>query len=303
MKKLEVNFEGTTDKTGYLFSLTKCLSAALRCSEYRDFADDIVATSGFAFRMWAAKDLCPSAMSIWAFRKQKEWVENGGLVCDYEERMWGQDAIEEERRNSAIQKIKYSIDNGVAAVAWDISGCEWGLVIGYDDEAQALATLKINGEEDSVPYEKLGKLELPILSVLTVIGKNAKSAELLVSDTKKLSRSHLRGEEWCENAQGLAAYDTIISYITEGWTGNAVWELEYYLGTYAALKWYAWKFFEKYGEIECAALYQSVYEAWKEAFDIKRKKGVDVSARLEIAELLKKAEEAESTYCNMEEGQ
>ena len=87
MKKLNINFEQTTDTTGYLFSLTKCLSAVLKCSEWKDFADDIIASSGFAFRMWVAADLCPSAMSIWEFAKQPEWVANGGLVCDYTERM------------------------------------------------------------------------------------------------------------------------------------------------------------------------------------------------------------------------
>ena len=87
MKKLDVNFSRTTDTTGYLFSLAKCLSAALACSKYRDYADDIIASSGFAFRMWVAPDLCPSATSIWEFKKQKPWIENGGLLCDYVERL------------------------------------------------------------------------------------------------------------------------------------------------------------------------------------------------------------------------
>ena len=94
MKKLNVSFDGTADPTGYLFSLVKCLSAALRCGGYAEFADDIVAASGFAFRMWAAPDLCPSETSIWEFAAQKRWVENGGLTCGYAERLWGQDDID-----------------------------------------------------------------------------------------------------------------------------------------------------------------------------------------------------------------
>ena len=67
MKNLSVTFAGTTDPTGYLFSFAKCLSAALRCSRFADFADDAVAASGFAFRMWVdGGSLCPSATSIWA---------------------------------------------------------------------------------------------------------------------------------------------------------------------------------------------------------------------------------------------
>ena len=39
---------------------------------------------------------------------------------------------------------------------------------------------------------------------------------------------------------------------------------------YAALKWYAWKFFEKYGETELAEIYNSVYKLWQNAFDFKK---------------------------------
>lgn len=287
MKKISVNHEGTTDTTGYLFSLAKCLSTALRHSEYSVFADDIIASSGFAFRMWVASDLCPSATSIWEFKKQKPWVENGGLTCDYVERLWGEDDVEEKRRTTAIELIKKSIDRGIAAVAWDISGCEWGLINGYDDDSQTLYTLKIDDCEDSIPYEKLGRLELPIMSVLTVTGASRKGNAEIISDTKKLAASHLNGEEWCDNVKGLAAYDSLIEFVREKYTADVSWNLEYYLGTYAALKWYAWKFFDKYGEAELAGLYKRVYESWKAAFDIKTSCDVsDVQGRSEIIDLL-----------------
>lgn len=291
MKKLNVTFAGTTDKTGYLFSFAKSLSAALRCSRFADFADDAVAASGFAFRMWVdGGSICPSATSIWAFKMQKPWVESAGLVCDYVERLWGQDALEAERREAAIAMIRRSIDDGVAAVAWDISGSEWGLVIGYDDASETLATLKINGREDSVPYAKLGQLDLPILSVLAVTGSAPKAAEQLVADTKQLAVGHLRGKEWCDNAKGLAAYDALIAYVREKLTDEQAWNLQYYLGTYAALKWYAAQFFAKYGEAELAGLYETVYCAWKQAFDLAREKAPDKQA---IAALLEAAQAAE----------
>lgn len=293
--KVTVNFEGTTDTTGYLFSLAKCLSAALRCSAYSNYADDIIASSGFAFRMWVAPDLCPSATSIWEFKQQKPWVESGGLLCDYEERLWDQEAIEEERRLHAIEIIKKSIDNGIAAVAWDISGCEWGIINGYDDNTHTLSTLKINGQEDTIPYEKLGKLELPILSVLTVTGKTDKSPEQILADTKKIAASHLRGDEWCDNPHGLAAYDTLTECIKDKYTSDISWNLEYYLGTFAALKWYAWKFFEKYGDTELAEIYKTVYEAWQKAFDIKVSQDAsDMAVREAIIASLEAAKAAES---------
>src|ERR1035437_1115747 len=111
MKKLNITWDGVKDTTGYLFSFAKSLSAAVKNSPYAELSEDIIATSGFAFRMWVHAELCPSAMSIWAFNKQKSWLESGGLICGYIERMWGQDDIEEARRLEAIELIKKSIDN------------------------------------------------------------------------------------------------------------------------------------------------------------------------------------------------
>lgn len=296
MKKINVTFDGTADTTGYLFSLTKSLSASLRNSKYRDWADDIVASSGFAFRMWVdTNQLCPSATSIWDFKMQKPWVENGGLTCDYVERLWGEDAVEESRRSLAIEMIKKAIDNETAPVAWDISGYEWGLIIGYDDDTGTLYTLKTDGNEDSIPYEKLGRLHIPILSVLAVTGQTEKSMEQVVADTKNIAVSHLRGEEWCENAKGLSAYDALIEFINNKLSNDTAWNLEYYLGTYAALKWYGWKFFEKYHEPDLAELYKTVYDLWKKAFDLKIAYDVtDSEIKNQIVELLTFAKEAET---------
>ena len=288
MKRLQVSFDGIHDSTGYLFSLAKCLYASLKCSPYADKADDIIAASGFAFRMWAdEKALCSSATSIWDLKQQKPWVENAGLTCAYVERLWHEDAVEEERRKQAIDMIRASIERGIAPVAWDISGCEWGLIVGYEDETSALLTLKIDGNEEILPYETLGRLEIPILSVLAVTGRSSKEEAQIVADTKRLAVSHLRGEEWCENACGLAAYDALIAFVHQKLSADNAWNLAYMLGTYAALKWYAWQFFAKYGETELAALYRTVYECWQQAFESQHDKN-------SLIDLLQHAKEAES---------
>jgi hypothetical protein len=270
MKKLNITWDGISDTTGYFFSFAKSLSAALKNSPYSEFAEDIIATSGFAFRMWVDRGLCPSATSIWEFRKQKTWVENGGLACDYVERLWGQDNIEEERRKAAVEIIKQSVDNGIAAVSWDISGCEWGLVTGYDDAIQKFFTLQINGSQSEIAYETLGKIKIPLLSVLTVTGKTDKSTEQIIGDTIKLAASHLNGDEWCENPKGLSAYPALISSLKEKYKPDLSWNLEYYLGTYAALKYYAWKFFDKYEMAELAECYKAIHRSWQTAFEVKK---------------------------------
>jgi hypothetical protein len=293
MPKLNVTWEDITDPTGYLFSFAKSLSCAVKHSPWAEHAEDIIATSGFAFRMWVSADLCPSATSIWSFDSQKPWVENGGLTCEYVGRYWGQDNVEVQKRLEAISIIKKSIDNGIPAVSWDIGVPEWGVITGYNDESRMLTVLAVNGEGE-MPYDALGKRELPILSVLTVTGNSSKPSAEILSDTMNLAVEHLTGKEWCDNAKGLDAYPTLIKHFEGSFNPDASWNMEYFLGTYGALKYYAWKYFDKSCEKQLADIYKSVYDAWLEAFQIKT--GADVSdsvVRRKIVSLLKSAHELE----------
>ena len=292
MKKLNITWDGIFDSTGYLFSFAKSLSCAVKNSPFSDQAEDIIASGGFAFRMWVSPDLCPSATSIWQFDLQKSGVESGGVCCNYIERLWGQEDIEETRRLEAINLIRQSIDSGIPAISWDIGVCEWGLIIGYDDKTEKFATLPITGQEGEMDYTQLGKREIPILNVLTITGQTEKPQQEILNDTLKIAKNHLLGKEWHENADGLEAYPALISHLESEDTELACsWNLEYFLGTYAPLKWYAWKFFEKHGLQELSTLYKSVYENWQKAFELK--KSLDMSEgknRDAIAELLKQAE-------------
>ena len=292
MKKLNTTWDGVFDSTGYLFSFAKSLSCAVKNSPFSELAEDIVASSGFAFRMWVSPDLCPSATSIWQFDLQKSCVENGGIQCNYIERLWEQDDVEEKRRLEAIDLIRQSIDNGIPAISWDIGVCEWGLIIGYDDTTKKFTTLPITGQEGEMEYAQLGKREIPILNVLTIAGKAEKSQKEILNDTLKTAKNHLLGNEWCENTDGLNAYSALITHLENEDTELACsWNLEYFLGTYAPLKWYAWKFFERHGLQELAMLYKSIYENWQKAFEMKKSLDLSVQKNREaLAELLKQAE-------------
>lgn len=289
MPKLNVTWEGITDTTGYLFSFAKALSCAVKNSPWAEYAEDIIATSGFAFRMWVTDDLCPSATSVWSFDSQKQWVENGGLTCEYVGRYWEQDDIEEEKRLEAISIIKKSINDGIPVISWDIGVPEWGLIIGYDDAKQMFSVLAVNGEGE-MPYGVLGKRELPLLSVLTITGVSGKTQAETLNDTKRLVAEHLQGGEWCDNANGLGAYPALIKHFTGDFNPDISWNMEYFLGTYGGLKYYAWKYFEKSKQEQLAEMYKTVYDNWLKAFQIKS--GEDVSdpvVRGKIASLLESA--------------
>jgi hypothetical protein len=290
MKKLDITWDGVTDPTGYLFSFAKALSRAVQASPWHEYAEDIIATSGFAFRMWVAEDMCPSATSIWKWDDQKPWVESGGIACSYVGRVWGQEDIEEQKRLEAIEVIKRSIDQGIPAVVWDIGVPEWGLVTGYDDKRETFVTLAINLSEGGMAYDTLGKREIPILSALTVTGTTGKPRGEILKDTIKLALGHLRGEEWCDNAKGLSAYPAILKFLEKGLDPEDSWTTEYCLGTYAALKYHGWKYFEKEKQEPLAELYQAVYQSWQEAFTVKTNEDIrQTAARERIAEALASA--------------
>lgn len=295
MKKIDITWNETFDSTGYLFSFAKALSTAVKNSPYSELAEDIVASSGFAFRMWIAADLCPSETSIWDFGKQPAWILNGGIETTHDNCLWQPENVLSQARMDALPKIIASIDRGVPVIAWDIGVCEWGLVIGYDNETQKFATLCINGNTDEMDYAKLGNREMPMLNVITITSKTEKGQEEIVADTKALAKAHLNGEEWCENAQGLASYPMLIHMLeSDDSTLACCWEMEYALGTYGSLKWYAWKFFEKYSENELASLYKTVYESWQNAFDIKKSTNLSTAEdRKAVANLMKTAYECE----------
>ncbi|MDD4699143.1 MAG: hypothetical protein PHV07_02655 [Oscillospiraceae bacterium] len=295
MKKLDVTWNDVHDSTGYLFSFAKSLSCAVKNSPYSELSEDIVATSGFAFRMWISADLCPSETSIWDFGRQPTWILNGGLETTFVSCCWQPENVLNDARNDTLPKLRASIDRGIPVIAWDIGVLEWGLITGYDDETQKLATLCINGKTEEMDYAKLGNREMPMLNVVTVTGKINKSQEEIIKDTITLAKAHLNGEEWCPNAQGLAAYPRLIDmFESEDAKYANCWGMEYALGTFGALKWYAWKFFEKYSQTELALLYKTVFECWQKAFELKKTSDLTLCYnRKVIAKLLKTAYESE----------
>lgn len=288
MKKLDITWEkGIYDPTGYLFSFAKSLAASLKCSGISGNAEDAVAATGFAFRIWVdGKGLCPSATSIFDFGLLASGLENAGYSCEYVGRYWGQEHIEEPKRLEAVGVIKKAIDNNIAPVVWDVGLPEWGLVIGYDDKKQCFSFLAINNETGEMPYEKLGKREIPILSVTVPTKRTDKSEESILKDTLRIAANHAKGMEWCENKKGLEAYPALANFFkVENFNPALNWNMEYYLGTYAALRYYAWKYLEKmsgkYPYVrEIAQEYKNVYTNLQAAFDCKKQKDFNKESAL-----------------------
>lgn len=296
LNKINITWkDGIVDTTGYLFSLAKAIGTAVKNSPYKEYAEDIVATSGLAFCMWVAQEeLSPSAISSWNLESQKTWVENGGLYCDYVGRFWDQDNLEETKRTEAITMIKKSIDIKIPAIVWDVGGAEWGLILGYDEDKQIFLSLSITGVEVNIPYNALGKCDIPILSVLTITGKSQMSKSEILNRTLKQAVFQLKGEDGCDIKKGLEAYPVLIEFFNNSYCTELSWNMEYYLGTYGGLKYYAYQYFNKLEEKELSELYEVIYERWYDAFiTMRQENSNNETTKEKIIEALRDAYEKE----------
>lgn len=296
----DVSFDGIYDPTGRMFSLAKSIACAVKHSPWADYAEDIIATSGFAFRMWVREDLCPSAASCWDWDDLKSWVDNSGLAWDYDLRHWGEDDLEKAKKKEAIAHIKHSVDRGIPAVSWDIGIAEWGVITGYSSIRRSFRARSPVKGACKLPYRKLGKREYPILCVLTLVGENGKSQDEVLRGTLRMAAAHLRGEEWQDPEgnliSGLAGYPVLLRHFeAEDPAMAQCWEMGYHLGTYGALKYYAWKYFDKVGLSQLASLYQEIANAWLEAAMLQQSDEINQpEGRRKIAALLKIAQENET---------
>ncbi|WBW96856.1 hypothetical protein [Oceanirhabdus sp. W0125-5] len=276
MKNIKLSWnEGIFDPTGFLHSFIKSIALSLKYSNLTQSPEDIVATTGFAFRMWAHKNLCPSAMSIFDFSLLKTALENGGFSCQHISRLWDEENLEHSRRTESVQAIKNSLENNTPPVVWDVGIPEWGLITGYNDESKKFTYLSITGDVDEMDYDNLGRGEIPILSVTIPTGTTNKSEIDILKDTIKMIIEHADGKEWSDgNTSGLKAYDVIIDYITNTHSESLdVFSMKYYLGTYASLRYYAWRYTDKmslkYTKLKPVAEgYKKVFELLKSTYDL-----------------------------------
>lgn len=199
------------DEPGICHSYMASLATALR-HMYGDLDPAwLMGSSAFAFRINVSGDLCPSAMSIfdWAV-DLPEAVEQAGYVSNHIVRLWNEGNLEEARRAEAHAAMVAGIDRGAPAVVWDVHDTEWGLVIGYNDETQTYATLTHEGRPSSLPYGRLGRNGIDILSVAIPGEPNRRTREKAVRNSLNAAIAHAEGKEWTERPpyqNGLAAYD------------------------------------------------------------------------------------------------
>jgi hypothetical protein len=171
----------------------------------------LMGSSGFAFRSFVCQTFCPSAMSIFNWSAAlPEAVEQAGYHCTYVSRMWDEEALEEAKRGEAHAAIVEGVERGAPAIAWDVHGCEWGLITGYDEGERSYQTMTDEGQPSSLAFEKLGRNGIDILSVAIPGEPNDRGREESVVNSLKVAVAHAEGAEWTERPayeNGLAGYE------------------------------------------------------------------------------------------------
>jgi hypothetical protein len=171
----------------------------------------LMGTSAFAFRIFVAEAMCPSAMSIFNWSAiLPEAVEQMGHRCAYVSRLWKELDKEKEKKQEAHRGILDGIDRGVPAVVWDVADSEWGLAIGYNEEQRTYFTLTHLGRPSTLAFDKLGKNGIDILSVAVPGPSNSRSETEIIYNSLRAAVAHAEQKEWMDRPKyqdGLPAYD------------------------------------------------------------------------------------------------
>ena len=293
---------------GIQHSFMTCLASSLLILKGDIDPAWVMGTSGFAFRIWVSKVLCPSAMSVFDWANiLPEAVELNGFHARHISRFWGEGDKEEERREEARKAIISAVDQGIPAIAWDVSDCEWGLIIGYDLETQEYQALTNDGwPEVQLPFNQLGQREIKILSVIIPDGPNERSRDVIIRRSLEIAVSHAEQREWMDRPDyqdGIPAYELWASVIEHGQPAELknAW---YYAAHYYGARYYAHHYIEKiagqnHSLRQAAEFYAKVAThlkpVWEACAALNR---LTAPVRADLAENIRKAGQAEAEAIN-----
>lgn len=253
---------------GMHFSFLAAVASALQARGEAVDPTWLLGASGWAFRINVERQLCPSAMSIFPWAEiLPESVRNAGWDCTFVGRLWHEDAVRAERQAEAYAAIVQGLQVGTPAVAWDLLTPEWGLITGYDADAQVYEVLapatspgdtravalqpEQRAKVGQVPYVSLGEREITILSVTVLGPPNSRPRALAVRQALEAAVRHAEQGEWNERPQyqdGLPAFEQWARFVAEHTAGEWALNEYYYAGHWAGARCYARDFLRREAE-------------------------------------------------------
>ncbi|WP_199614465.1 hypothetical protein [Paenibacillus alkalitolerans] len=118
-----------------------------------------------------------------------------------------------EELERALKLIQWSVDRGIAVLAWDLFVPEFGIIYGYNDETRTLRCRDIT-KDGELPYDKLGRGQVHELYVMAVTETLPVDKRTMLRGALKLAVRHAREQgykrEDSRYRNGLAGYDAWI---------------------------------------------------------------------------------------------
>lgn len=211
----------TTPKLlGSWTSIAAAIGAAITYTGQSVSLSDVMGYTGHAFRLNIHKgdvDVAGPTAFNW-----KQVVSRGLRHLGFEMRYVGAEEPTyeppaPEKLAQAVDLIHVSIDRGVPVIAWDLFVPEFGLIYGYDDEAQTFEAIDFQNKR-SLPYDKLGMGQLKELAVFALGKRTPVDEQQAFLQALTMAVEHANGKESAVDGfvQGVAAYDTWIEAFESG---------------------------------------------------------------------------------------
>lgn len=199
-------------------SIVGCIKGCLNYKQSPISMPWLYGGSGFAFSINIAKQLCPSGPTAWRHDSCMPLLSNLGVKSQM--LLAFDDQPDYQQRQVEAQKIIVSaLDNGTPSVAWSMSIPEYYVICGYDDSQYFFDGP--NKGTGVLPFEKLGKTEVPLIHLLTIDTKTPESDAKIVKEALEfalLESANPASMHWHNQgyAGGLAAYDLWAQELEKG---------------------------------------------------------------------------------------
>ncbi|HEX3046253.1 MAG TPA: hypothetical protein VHY08_15965 [Bacillota bacterium] len=182
----------------------------------------LMGQTGIGFHFIIHQNVCPSGPTVYDWiNVHLQALDRLGIHTDvYQAFNDGKLDTFPQIRNTAVQKIKESIDRGIAVVIWTPTPIlEFGIIYGYNDADEVFFVKDYGGADpDPLRYCNLGQSEVPILFYQIFLDQVA-------YDPEKSYRSSLEYGvgEWTKEshinpayATGRKGYDNLIRSLEQG---------------------------------------------------------------------------------------
>lgn len=199
-------------------SIVGCIKGCLNFKESPISMPWLYGGSGFAFSINIAKQLCPSGPTAWRHDKCMSLLSNLGVESQM--LLAFDDAPDYQQKQIEAQKIIVgALDNGIPSVVWSMSIPEYYVIYGYDDSQYFFDGP--NKGAGVLPFEKLGKTEVPLIHLLTIDTKTPESDAKIIKDTLEFAvfeSTNPASMHWHDHgyAGGLDAYELWAQELEKG---------------------------------------------------------------------------------------